>query len=196
MVIRRKNFYMPEAMRTASSVTKKFINPLFIIAQLKIPEGSVVADFGCGAGYFSIPLSQAIGKEGKLYALDILDQALEVVKSRAKLLGLSNVVTKRTNLEMKKGSGLEKESVDWVVLKDVLFQNKSKEKIIQETSRVLKPSGKALIGEWNDRELAIGPEKEMRVSSEELIELLKRNNLKVEKVVDAGHFHYAMVVAK
>lgn len=173
-----------------------FIDPLSVIAQLKITPGSAVADFGCGAGYFSLPLSQAVGKEGIIYSLDVLPQALESVESKAKLSGIANIITQRVNLEDSNGSKLGSGSVDWVILKDVLFQNRNKEAIISEAHRILKPRGKILIVEWNDKNFSVGPGKKMRISSEALIELVRKHKFTVNKIVKAGNFHYALIIEK
>lgn len=177
-------------------VTSKFIDPAGVISQLGISRGNIIADFGCGSGYFSIPLAQATGEDGMIYALDVLPQALETVASKAKALNLTNVITKRVNLEREKGSGLEDESMSWVIVKDMLFQNGNKKIILKEAYRVLKPEGKAFIMEWNDKDLTVGPDRKLRIAKEEMEEIIKENNFKIEKEVEAGDFHYAMVIVK
>ena len=120
-----------------------FVDPARIIGQIDVTPGASVADFGCGSGYFSFEFAKVVGSEGKVYALDILPSALEAVASRAKILHLGNITPKRVNLEREGGSGLGMTSVDWVVLKDMLFQNEHKGVILKEVSRVLKPGGSA-----------------------------------------------------
>jgi len=174
----------------------RFTDPSYLINQLEISPGSIAADFGCGAGFFSIPLAQTVGKNGTVYSLDILPTALEAVESKAKTLGIVNIITKRANLESEKGSGLPENSVDWVIMKDILFQNKNKEAILKEAYRILKPGGKSLIVEWSDKNLSIGPQENLRISFEMLIELIRQQKFSVEKAIDVGEFHYAVVVAK
>lgn len=183
-------------MQTEETLSSQFINPPSIIDRLEIDLGNVISDFGCGGGYFSIPLAQRVGKEGLVYALDVFPQALEVVESRAKTLGLTNIVTRRVNLEKKKGSGLEEKSIDWVVLKDVLFQNKDKDIVIEEAYRVLKPGGRALVVEWSKEDLIIGPEEKLRISMKTMTDLTRRHKFSFEENVGAGDFHYAMVIVK
>jgi ubiquinone/menaquinone biosynthesis C-methylase UbiE len=177
-------------------VTSKFIDPVNVISQLGIAKGNIIADFGCGSGYFSIPLAQAVGEDGMVHSLDVLPQALETVASKAKVLNLTNVKTKRVNLEREKGSGLEDESMSWVIVKDMLFQNGNKKIILKEAYRVLKPEGKVFVMEWNDKDSTVGPEKNLRVPKEELENIIKENNFKIEKEIEAGDFHYAMVIVK
>lgn len=43
-----------------------------IIRQLELHRGSRVADLGCGAGYFALKLSAAVGPTGSVQAVDIL----------------------------------------------------------------------------------------------------------------------------
>lgn len=186
----------PSFTKTASPMIVRFTDPSRLISQLEISPGSVAADFGCGAGFFSIPLAQTVGKNGTVYSLDVLPAALEAVESKAKTLGIANIITKRANLENEDGSGLPENSVDWVIMKDILFQNGNKEAILKEAYRILKPKGKSLIVEWSDKNLSIGPEKNLRVSSKMLTELVRQKKFSVEKILDAGEFHYAMVIAK
>lgn len=174
----------------------KFVDPLSIIKQLDIAVGNVIADFGCGAGFFSIPLAQRTGKEGKVYSFDILPQALESVESKAKLLGISNIAAKRVNLENEKSSGLKNGEADWVILKDVLFQNKKKDNILEEAHRILKPGGKILVLEWNDENFSVGPDKKLRVSFNKMLELVKKCKFKIEKNIIAGNFHYSFTAVK
>lgn len=176
-------------------ITDKFINPSDIVSRLDISHDSLVADFGCGTGYFSIPLAKIV-EEGKVYSFDVLPQALESVESNAKVEGLSNIVTKRVNLENNRGSGLENGSVDWVIIKDMLFQNKNKEAILSEAKRILKVGGKILVIEWGEKNTTVGPTNEMKISFEELERMTQGQNFKIEKKVDTGDFHYGFVAVK
>jgi ubiquinone/menaquinone biosynthesis C-methylase UbiE len=174
----------------------QFMDPSIIISQLGISPGIVAADFGCGSGYFTLPLAQLIGEEGVVHALDILPQALETVESKAKMMNLNNVVITRVNLEKIGGSKLPDAGVDWIILKDMLFQNQQKEVILQEIHRVLRPTGKAFVAEWEKNGSTVGPEQTLRMTKEDLNKLLQENKFKVEREVNVGNFHYAVVVSK
>ena len=180
----------------ASALTNAFVNPEEVIRQLDVAPGTMAADFGCGSGFFSMVFAKMAGEHGMVYALDILPSSLEAVASRAKTLGLSNVVTKRVNLEHEGGSKLPDNSLDWVILKDILFQNTSKETIVREAYRVLKQGGCLLLMEWGDGDFSFGPEKSLRLPREKAIELLSEQGFVPVKDVDAGDFHYAMVCQK
>lgn len=176
----------------------RFIDPEAVIGDMDMKTGMNVADFGCGTGYFSLPLAKAVGKEGIICALDILPSKLESVRSQAKLLGLNNIKTRISNLEIPEGSKLEKETMDWVILVNMLFQNNKsgRTKIIQEAKRVLKRGGFLLVIEWNELESSIGPDKKIRISKEEMIRMARENGLGILKELKVGNFHYGMILAK
>ena len=174
----------------------KFIDPSIIVGQLGLEKGITVADFGCGSGYFSLPVAQTIGSDGVLYALDVLPSALESIESRAKIMGLTNIIIKRVNLEKENGSKLEGNSLDWIILKDMLFQNAMKDIILAETYRVLKSGGRMLVVEWNEYDSSMGPEQKLRIKKDDMIVLIQAQKFSIEREVSAGNFHYALVVRK
>lgn len=173
-----------------------FVDPATVLAKLSITLGSKVADFGCGSGFFSFEFSRRVGSDGVVYAFDVLPSALEAVNSQAKALGIHNIVTKRVNLENERGSGLENASVDWAVLKDILFQNTKKDVMLREVARVLKPGGSMLIMEWNPDEAMVGPEKRLRIGKQELAELITAAGLSIDQELSVGGFHYAYIAKK
>ncbi|EKE19867.1 MAG: hypothetical protein ACD_8C00094G0011 [uncultured bacterium] len=183
-------------MEENKNAAGKFLDPEKIIELAGIEKGSVVVDFGCGPGYFSIPLAQAVGEDGKVFSLDILPQALEAVEGKAKNLGIVNITTKRANLEKKGGSKLESMSASWVVMKDILFQNSDKNVIIEEAHRILKDGGKILIVEWNKKESLIGPAAEIRIAKSDLERILSDQKFVTDRDIDAGDFHYAVIASK
>jgi len=176
--------------------TNSFGDPVELIDLLEIDKGNVAADFGCGPGYYTFALADKVGEDGKVYALDVLPEALESIESKIKSNGYGNIFTKRVNLEKEGGSNLGDETMDWVVMKNVLFQNKDKKTILGEARRVLRSGGKALIVEWNEKDSPMGPGKELRISPEEMKRIVSEENFSIEKEFNVGDFHYAIVVGK
>ena len=172
----------------------KFVDPESVVGQLKISKGMKVADFGCGAGYFSLALAKKIGTDG--IAFDIVPEKLEAMSSNAKNGNLTNIIVSRANLESINGSKLPSGSIDLVVLKDMLFQNKKKKDILVEAARVLRAGGQALVIEWNMHNNAIGPDQQIRISKEALSDIAREAGLGEVSKLDAGNFHYAVLFVK
>jgi arsenite methyltransferase len=62
-----------------------------VVASLEIRPGERVADIGAGGGYFVFALAQAVGPEGKVYAVDIDQEMNHLVAERAKKEGVGNI---------------------------------------------------------------------------------------------------------
>ena len=174
----------------------KFLDPQSVLDQLEICDGMKVADFGCGAGHFSVVAAKKVGEKGVVFAIDILAEKLETVRSQAKNMSLTNVLTKRENLELENGSKLPEKSIDRVIIKDMLYQNKEKGRILLEASRVLVEKGRILVVEWITENTSIGPQRELRIGKDALIDLAQKNGLGMLKEVSAGDFHYGVVLIK
>jgi len=171
-----------------------FMNPDKIVEELNIKSGMIVADFGCGAGYFTIPIAKKIKNSGKIYAIDVLNESLENVLSKAKLYDLLNVKTVRANIETIGGSKIDSASVDLVILANILFQCNDHNSVLTETKRILKDSGSIVIIDWIPRKVPLGPKYEHCLSEENIKKLSIKNGLKVIRKIDAGNQHYGMVL--
>lgn len=173
-----------------------FLRPEEILrANLVIRQGSVIADFGCGNGYFTLPLARAAGNQGKIYAIDVLPSALEAIRGRAKLEGLFNIQTIRANVEIFNGTTLEDNTLDMAILSNILFQSDKKTDIIKEAMRVLKVGSTLVMIEWNKNN-SFGPPDNQRVKEEYLKKLASELGLEFIKTFDAGAYHYGLVYGK
>lgn len=169
-----------------------FLNPTAVLGQLNLRADMVAAEFGSGSGGFTVPLAKKLD-EGLVYAIDILSEPLSALKSRLRLEGIKNVRIIRSNLEKVRGSTLSDESVDLVVIPNVLFQAENKDSIIIEAKRVLKSGGALAVIDWNSDAIR-GPEE--RVSKTEVLHMAEENSLKFKNEIDSGKYHYGMVFQK
>jgi ubiquinone/menaquinone biosynthesis C-methylase UbiE len=104
-----------------------------------IKRGQVVLDFGCGVGHYTIPTAEVVGEEGKVYAVDKDGELLDELMKIAVLEGIKNIEIVQAKEESK--IPIENESIDVVLLYDVLHYIGERRKIIDEVHRILKISG-------------------------------------------------------
>ena len=65
--------------------------PVDVLRALDLREGNTVVDLGSGAGYFALKLSPAVGKRGRILAVDLRRLSLFFLWTRALLRGQHNV---------------------------------------------------------------------------------------------------------
>ncbi len=118
-------------------IREPFKKPMQRLQEVGLQEGQTVLDYGCGIGSYVIPASKLVGENGMVYALDIHPMAVKRVKERAERNGFSNVHTILSNID----TDLPDNSVDVILLYDVLQIIRNRDGLLQEFHRVLKPSG-------------------------------------------------------
>jgi ubiquinone/menaquinone biosynthesis C-methylase UbiE len=175
-----------------------FVNPGKIIENLDLRPSMAVADFGCGSGHYSIGAARIVGKSGKVYAIDIQQEMLGYVRSQAKLEGISNIETIWADLETSNATRLKENSVDLVIISNILFQAENKNRIIQEAFRILKNGGRAAIIEWDVESQAqgFGPPMDSRIMSQKAKSLFEEAGFELEKEFNPGEHHYGLIFKK
>jgi len=169
-----------------------FISPKKILNdQLVLESTMLAADLGCGSGEWVIPLAEIL-EGGKVYAIDLLDEPLSVIRSKARDRGLDNIELVKSDIE---GviTRLLANSLDLVLMTNMLFQIKDRKAVFEEAGRVLKPGGRVLVIEWNEG-AGIGPEQ--KVSKGELVNLAAGVGFSLVSEFSAGTFHYGLVLKK
>jgi len=172
---------------------KDFLNPIETLKHLKLRKDMIAADFGCGSGGWAIPLAKKL-EDGIVYAIDILEEPLSALRGRLALEKIGNIKTIRANLENKRGSTLADDSLDLVLMTNLLFQLEDKKGVFKEAKRILKRDGKILVVDWTS-DASLGPG-QGRVSEKEVKELAKEIGLKLEKEFEAGIYHYGLIFEK
>lgn len=154
-----------------SAERKKLLPPEAVLQSLNISPGEVIADIGCGTGYFAILAAHIIGDDGKVFALDISDEMLAEVRQRAKMAELTNVETVTVQ---EYNFPLPAETVTLCFMAFVLHESDNPSMMVQEAKRILKPTGQIAILEWEKKEALMGPPINHRLSREEVIDYLTR----------------------
>jgi ubiquinone/menaquinone biosynthesis C-methylase UbiE len=108
-----------------------------ILKEVGIKPGFHVLDYGCGPGSYIIPLTELVGESGKVYALDIHPLSIRKVQNIASKKKLANVRTILSDCK----TGLHRNSLDVVLLYDVLHHLSDRDRVLKELHRVLKPDG-------------------------------------------------------
>jgi len=169
----------------------EFLNPEKILNQLNLREDMIAADFGCGAGGWTIPLAKKLSG-GLVYAVDILNEPLSVLKSKVQLAKVTNIKTILTDVVNVKE--ILDRTCDLVLMTNLLFQCEDRKKVLEEGKRILKDNGLILVVDWKE-EARLSSEQPY-VAPEEVKKLAQEIGLQVVKELDVGPSHYAIILKK
>ena len=125
-------------MTLIMSIRKIFRNIDDEVRYAGIKPGDYILDFGCGLGFNAIPAAKIVGSKGKVFALDIHKQAIEIVIKKTKNYEFKNIETILSDCN----TGLKDNTINVVYLHNTLPLIKNKKGVLNEISRVLKIRGK------------------------------------------------------
>lgn len=151
---------------------------------------STVADIGCGPGFFTLPLAKFL-VTGKLFALDIDDEMLDVCRQRVAEARMGNVeVLKCSEFEFP----LEKGSLDGAFMAFVVHQSPDKARLLRAVRELLLPRGWCTILEWYKKETESGPPVERRVDPPELRRLAEEAGFRHVRLRDLNGDQYMTIL--
>ncbi|KYP80064.1 class I SAM-dependent methyltransferase [Ferroacidibacillus organovorans] len=174
--------------RLLSAERMKLLPPDETLQLLDVRETDDVADIGCGPGYFSLPL--AAKTKGSVYCVDLSSVMLSYVQKRAAEANCQNVTTVESPAE---SIALPDHSVDRILCSFVLHEVDDLSQSLKEFIRILKPSGKMLLIEWEKKESEFGPPIHHRLSSASLGAALTELNVS-HQLHHLNPVHYGFLV--
>lgn len=174
--------------------------PDLIMDELQIADGSKVADFGGGGGWFAIRLARRVGPNGVVYAQDIQPMMIEATRRRVQKEGLRNVVpVLGTDSDPKLPQNGE---LDAVLIVGSFHEMDDPERpeliltLLNHLARSLKPQGRLGVVDFLPGAGGPGPAPDERVYPETAIQAAATAGLKLQKREDIPPFTFLLVFEK
>jgi ubiquinone/menaquinone biosynthesis C-methylase UbiE len=110
-----------------------------------VKQDQIVADLGCGPGYYTFALAESVGASGKVYAVDSDAKAVRAVEKKASKHGIGNIEAHESSAANL--SFIKNESVDFVLADGLLCCTapKDHQSAVNEIKRIMKPNGKVFL---------------------------------------------------
>ena len=121
------------------------------IAAIDVPPNAVIADIGAGTGYYSFRLAKKV-PAGKVYAVDIQDEMIDLLKERKAQLKDTVVQVIKSSI---KSPNLPDNSVDLAIMVDVYHELEFPQEMLQALKKALKPTGKILLIEYRGEDPSV-----------------------------------------
>jgi precorrin-6B methylase 2 len=117
-----------------------------LVEALKLREGDVVADIGAGSGYFSWRMARTVGESGKVYAVDIQEEMLDLLMTNMKKRRVDKIV--EPILGTPSNPKLPAASCDLMLMVDVYHEFDHPYEMMQNMLAALKPGGRVVLVEY------------------------------------------------
>jgi len=167
-----------------------FTNPEQNILHLGLKEGMRVADFGAGTGFYAKACSLRVGNTGKVYAIEVQKDLVKKLESDIKHLGILNIDCIWGDIERMGGTKITDNSVDAVIISNVLFQIEDKLGIIDEARRILRKDGKILLVDWANK---VGSVESNAIDEDRAKELFEKRGFKFCEKISTTIHHYGII---
>ncbi len=135
---------MPHFMRWALFLPRGPHSPQHLKRILKPRSGEQILEVGPGVGVHSLPIAAALLPSGVLDVLDIQHEMLDDLKRRAVKAGITNIVATQGNAQ---ALPYPRQTFDAAYMIGTLGEIPDAAAALREVRRVLRPTGRLVIGE-------------------------------------------------
>jgi protein-L-isoaspartate O-methyltransferase len=119
--------------------------PTKLLRLLDLKPGQVVADIGAGSGYHTFRMARLVGPKGKVLAVDIQKEMLDIIRRRMKKGKVGNVVPV---LGTETDPKLPAAGVDLILMVDVYHEFSYPYEMTEALVKALRPGGRLVFVEF------------------------------------------------
>ncbi len=175
--------------RFESSDRGEWQKPAEVVTLMDITEGMTVADIGAGTGYFLPYLSGAVGKTGKVFALDIEADMVRYMAERAAREHLDNVVAK---VVLPDDPQLAPDRVDRILIVNTWHHIPDRVAYVKKLAHSMTPEARLFIVDFT-MQSDVGPPTSHRLAPEKVEAELRAGGLEAKVLPNTLPKQYVVV---
>ena len=126
--------------------------PDLLLKALALTPGMQVADIGAGTGYYSWRMAERVGPSGRVWAVDVQPEMLDLLQREMKRRAVSNV---RSVLGTTDDPRLPPATLDLVLMVDVYHEFDRPKEMLAALVRATKPGGRVVFVEYRGEEPSV-----------------------------------------
>ena len=146
-----------------------------------IATDSTIADVGAGNGYITWRLAQRAGPKGKVYAVDIQREMLDMLRKNMRDRKIVNVEPILGAFDDPK---LPAGAIDLIILVDVYHEFSEPQKMVRKMRESLKPDGRLVLLEYRGEDPAVPIRPEHKMTVQQVKAELEPEGLRLDKLMD------------
>lgn len=169
---------------------REWHDPDRVLAHLGLDRGQVVADVGCGPGWFTLPVAERVAPDGLVYAIDVEEKMLERLMERANECAVTNI--RPVLAEEEDEFPVPSSSCDAALVASVYHEVDPTFSFVNEVRRILRPGGLCLVVEWRPEATPVGPPQHERLTPEDVTREWVGAGFEPGGHVEVGPYHYGL----
>ena len=185
--------YFRSSMIPDETERGKWQNPQSTLLDAGLRPSITLVDIGCGDGFFALPAARIVGETGKVYAFDEDPDAIDRLKRKATIEDIKNLEAKIGKAE---DTVLCEECADIVFFGIVLHDFEDPTRVLENSKRMLKATGRLVNVDWKKTSMEVGPPLQIRFSEEEAARLIESVGFKIQAITESAPYHYMIIATK
>jgi ubiquinone/menaquinone biosynthesis C-methylase UbiE len=164
-----------------------------VLANLGVKPGMTVCDMGCGNGYFTLPLAKMVGPTGRVLAVDVQPEMLELLKDRATEERVTNIEPILGEVHDPK---LPEGEIDLILLVDVYHEFSHPEQMLAAMRRSLSPTGLIALLEYRAEDPKVPIKPLHKMTKRQIIKEFLPNGFKLVREFERLPWQHMMFFAR
>jgi ubiquinone/menaquinone biosynthesis C-methylase UbiE len=164
-----------------------------LLKELNVKPGQTICDMGCGNGFYTIQLAKLTGKKGKVYAVDIQQEMLDLLKRRARTAKVENI---EPLLGTETDPRLPENSLDLMLMVDVYHEFSQPEAMLKAIRKSLKPAGRIALVEFRAEDPNVPIKPEHKMSKKQILKEFPANGYRLTGQYDKLPWQHLMYFSR
>ncbi|HMJ92297.1 MAG TPA: class I SAM-dependent methyltransferase [Candidatus Acidoferrum sp.] len=168
-------------------------NTALLVESLKFKPGEMVADIGAGTGYFTRRIATRITPGGKVFAVEIQQEMLDVLTNKLAGQGITNVVPVLGTVQDPK---LPAAGIDTILMVDVYHEFDFPFEMVESMCRALKPGGRMVFVEYRAEDESVPIKRVHKMSEAQVKKEMTPHPLKFDQTIRVLPWQHIIVFRK
>jgi len=165
-----------------------------LLEALALKPGEVVADIGAGSGYFSWRMARKVGPTGRIYAVDIQQEMLDILGRKMKEQQVAEIV--QPVLGTVQDPKLPAGGVDTIILVDVYHELDFPYEMTRAMIRALKPGGRLVLVEYRGEDPAVPIKPLHKMTVAQVRKEMSAHPIRLEQTIGTLPWQHIIILRK
>jgi cyclopropane fatty-acyl-phospholipid synthase-like methyltransferase len=163
--------------------------PAKLMKALKLKPGMTVCDLGCGNGFYTLKLAKEVVPDGKVLAVEIQKEMLDMLNRRAEKAGVKNIQPILSTVVDPK---LPENAVDLILAVDVYHEMDHPVEMLAAMRKSLSKGGRMVLVEFRAEDESVPIKPLHKMSKQQIMKEIPANGFKLVEQYDEMPWQHVM----